>query len=175
MARCASILTLATANLDNLGDYSITQAKLTALGKKTTAYEKTCPKPRQNVATKSAATKALPGLFEKARKILNTRIDKLMVPFKRALRTFSTSTGPPGKLWINGPPRRKKISLQRSARPWHHIGKQSGVSLAEKFIHKGNAPRGAFPFFVLGARTRVAPQATCPINSRKRRGTIPAR
>ena len=88
MARCASILTLATANLDNLGDYSITQAKFTALGKKTTAYEKTCPKPRQNVATKSAATKALPGLFEKARKILNTRIDKLMVPFKTSAPDF---------------------------------------------------------------------------------------
>ena len=83
VARCASILSLATANLDNLDDYSVTQAKLTTLGK---AYEKIRPKPRQDVATKRAATKALPGLCEQARKIRNTRTDKLTVPFKTSAR-----------------------------------------------------------------------------------------
>lgn len=65
VARCSKILSLATDNLDNLGDYNVTQAKLTALGKKIDAFKKAQTKPRQGVAKKAAANKALPRLFSR--------------------------------------------------------------------------------------------------------------
>lgn len=88
VAVCAKILSLATEHVDDLADYNVTQAKLTAFSKKVDAYEKACPRPRQNVATKSASTKALPRLFQQARRIIDTRIDKLMVQFKTSSPDF---------------------------------------------------------------------------------------
>jgi hypothetical protein len=88
VARCSKVLSLAKDHVDDLGDYDVEPADLTALEKKIDAFAKACPKPRQNVASKSAATKALPQLFQQARRIIDTRIDRLMVKFKTAATDF---------------------------------------------------------------------------------------
>ena len=88
VARATRINALAAENLAELGDYNITQAKLTALGKKTDAFEKLASKPRQGVARKAAANKALPRLLNEGRNILTRRMDRLMVQFKERAPEF---------------------------------------------------------------------------------------
>jgi len=88
VARCAKILELATDEVEDLADYNITQAKLTALGKKIDAFKKASPKPRQRVAKKAAANKALPRLFLRARTLLTRTLDRLMVQFKETNPDF---------------------------------------------------------------------------------------
>lgn len=88
IARCNRIAALATENLEALEDSNITQAKLTALGKKITAFEKLASKPRQDVAKKAAANKAVPRLMKQGRNILKRRIDRLMVQFKTSAPEF---------------------------------------------------------------------------------------
>lgn len=61
---------------------------MTALGKKITAFEKLASKPRQNVAKKAAANKALPRLMKQGRNILKRRIDRLMVQFETSAPEF---------------------------------------------------------------------------------------
>ena len=63
-------------------------AKLTALGKKIEAFKKVQTRPRQGVAKKAAANKALPRLFLQARNILTRRVDRLMVQFKASAPEF---------------------------------------------------------------------------------------
>ena len=82
VARCTNIAALGAEHLDSLADYNITQAKLTALTKKITAFEKQVPKPRQSVARKAAANKAARRLLEEGRDLLYGRMDKLMVQFR---------------------------------------------------------------------------------------------
>lgn len=82
VARCTNIAALGAEHLDSLADYNITQAKLTALTKKITAFEKQVPKPRQSVARKAAANKAARRLLKQGRDLLNGRMDKLMVQFR---------------------------------------------------------------------------------------------
>jgi hypothetical protein len=79
---------IASEELGMLADYNITQAKLTALTKKIEAYEKICSKPRQNVAKKAAANKALPRLFKQGRNILTRRMDRLMAQFRTSAPEF---------------------------------------------------------------------------------------
>ena len=88
IARCKRIGAIASEELAMLADYNITQANLTALKKKIEAFEKVCSKPRQNVAKKAAANKALPRLFKQARNILTRRMDRLMVPFRTSAPEF---------------------------------------------------------------------------------------
>jgi hypothetical protein len=88
IARCTRIVDLATENLEALEDCNITQAKLTALGKKIEAYRKWASKPRQGVARKAAANRALPRLFRQGRNILTRRIDRLMVQFRTSAPEF---------------------------------------------------------------------------------------
>ena len=88
VARCTNIATRATENLVALADYKITQAKLTALTKKTAAYDGLVSKPRQGVAKKAAANAALPRLLKQGRSILTRRVDKLMVQFRESAPEF---------------------------------------------------------------------------------------
>jgi hypothetical protein len=88
IARCSKVLALATEHLDELADYGVTQAKLTALGKKIDAFQAACPRPRQEVAARAAARKALPKLLRQARQIVTTRIDKLMLQFRKTAPEF---------------------------------------------------------------------------------------
>jgi len=88
VARCTNIASRATENLDALADYKITQAKITALTKKTAAFEGLVSKPRQGVAKKAAANAALPRLLRQGRNILTRRIDRLMVQFRDSAPEF---------------------------------------------------------------------------------------
>lgn len=88
VARCTNIASCATENLPALAEYKITQAKLTALTKKTAAFEKFASKPRQSVAKKAAANAALPRLLKQGRNILTRRVDKLMVQFRESAPEF---------------------------------------------------------------------------------------
>ena len=53
VARCAKILTLANESLESLSDYNITQAKLTALGRRIDGFKQAWTKPRSDVAEKA--------------------------------------------------------------------------------------------------------------------------
>ena len=57
VACCSKISTIAAAHLDSLAEQNVTQAKLTALDKKVTAFQKLAPKPREGVAKRAAANK----------------------------------------------------------------------------------------------------------------------
>ena len=82
VAFCSKISTVASEMVDELKDYDVVQADLTALDKQIQAYAKSCPKPRQKVARNSATNQALPRLFQQARHTINKRIHKLMAKFK---------------------------------------------------------------------------------------------
>jgi len=82
VARCRDIHAAATAQLADLADYGITAAKLTALKKKIDAFETSLAKPRQQVATSSAATVELAEKFSEADAVLNKCLDKLVYQFK---------------------------------------------------------------------------------------------
>jgi hypothetical protein len=88
IALCTRIGAIASEELAMLADYNITQAKLTALTRKIEAFEKVCSKPRQNVAKKVAANRALPRLFKQACNILTRRLDRLMVQFRTSAPEF---------------------------------------------------------------------------------------
>ena len=88
VARCRDIHAAATEHLADLADYGITAAKLTALKKKIDAFEASLSKPRQQVATSSAATLALAENFSEADTVLNKCLDKLVYQFKASAPDF---------------------------------------------------------------------------------------
>ena len=88
LARVRDIHAAATENLDDLEDFGVTQAKLTALKKKIDAYEAVLARPRQQIATSSAATQTLPAQFNEADLILKKRLDKLVHQFKQTAPDF---------------------------------------------------------------------------------------
>lgn len=88
IARVNGIVALAMEHLEDLADYQVTQAKLTALKKKVETFEKSAHKPRLSVARKSAANKAVPRLLRQGQKILARRVDRLMVPFRASAPEF---------------------------------------------------------------------------------------
>jgi len=88
VGRCRDIHAAATAHVADLADYGITAAKLTALKKKIDAYEVSLSKPRQQVATSSAATVSLAEQFTEADTELNKCLDKLVYQFKDSAPDF---------------------------------------------------------------------------------------
>lgn len=82
VTRCQTLLETASGVLESLGEYQITQAKLNTLKKRIEAFDKLRSKPRQKVATSSAATNQLPKLFRQASTLLSRRLDRLAVQFK---------------------------------------------------------------------------------------------
>jgi hypothetical protein len=88
VARCRDIHAAATVHVADLGDYGITAAKLTALKKKIDAFEESLAKPRQQVATSSAATVSLAEQFTEADTVLNKCLDKLVYQFKDSAPDF---------------------------------------------------------------------------------------
>ena len=85
-------------------DYNITQAKLTALTKKITAFEKQSPKPRQGVTKRSAANKAARRFLKQGRALLNGPIDKLMGQFRDTQPEFYAEYKAARKI-VKPPPR----------------------------------------------------------------------
>jgi hypothetical protein len=88
VARCRDIHAAATENVESLTDAGITPAKLTALKKQIDGFEALHTKPRQNLAKRSAATRRMPFLFEKADRIVNRRLNKLVLQFKTSAPAF---------------------------------------------------------------------------------------
>lgn len=88
LARVRDIHAAATTELAKLADYGITQAKLTAFKKKIEAFEASLAKPRQQIATGSAATHTLRAQFTEADAVLNKRMDKLVFQFKASAPDF---------------------------------------------------------------------------------------
>ena len=88
VGRCANISALTATNLDALGEFNVTQAKLAALDKKVAAFQNLAPKPREGVAKKAAANKELKRLYTKGRGISTRRVDRLMVLFKSSAPEF---------------------------------------------------------------------------------------
>ena len=85
---CSKISTLAAALVDELEDYDVEPADLTALDKKIQAYANDCPKPRQKLARNRAHNLALPTQFRKVRQTMDRRIHKLMAKFKASAPDF---------------------------------------------------------------------------------------
>jgi hypothetical protein len=89
VTRCENVHAAATENLDSLDDeYGVTQAKLNALQQKIDAFRTVQPKPRRKRATASAATKQMRDCFRKADKIVQQKLDKLVVQFKESAPAF---------------------------------------------------------------------------------------
>ena len=88
VARCQDILAAATENVGSLGDYGVTQAKLTSLKKKIEGFQAVQAKPRQGRAHSSSATKELAKLFREVDELLNERLDALVVQFKDSQPAF---------------------------------------------------------------------------------------
>jgi hypothetical protein len=88
VARCREIHAAATEHLADLADAGVTAAKLTALKKQTDAFEGLQTKPRQNQAKRSAATRLMPTLINKADRVVNRRLNKLVVQFKATAPEF---------------------------------------------------------------------------------------
>ena len=62
--------------------YAVAPADLKALEQKIAAFEEAYIKPRQSTVAGAAATRELPGLFNKAFTILEERIDGMVFKFK---------------------------------------------------------------------------------------------
>src|ERR1051325_6905655 len=88
VARCKAIHAAATQNVDALGKYGITNAKLATFKKSIDAFNKLKSAPRQGRATKSAAAQLLPQLVRSAVAILRDQLDGLMIQFKEASPNF---------------------------------------------------------------------------------------
>ena len=88
VARANRIGALADENIVALAEYNITQEKLTVLTAKAEAFAAVSSKPRQGVAKKAAANKALPRLLKQGQNILARRVDRLMVQFKESAPEF---------------------------------------------------------------------------------------
>ena len=82
VTRCQTLLETASGVLESLGEYQITQAKLNTFKKRIEAFKVLLSKPRQKVATSSAATNQLPNLFRQASTLPSQRLDRLAVQFK---------------------------------------------------------------------------------------------
>ncbi len=104
VARCKNVWQAATDNLDELGKYGVTAAKLTKLDKAIKAFDKVKTAPRQHRVIKSAATKLIPVLVNSGVAIVRDQLDELMPQFKEAQPGFHnayfaarTVLGPRGK------------------------------------------------------------------------------
>jgi hypothetical protein len=88
VARCKAIHEAASDNADELKDYLVTTGDLTSLKKRIDGFDALKTKPREKIATSSAATKRLPKLFRQVNTLLTSRLDKLMVKLKAAQPNF---------------------------------------------------------------------------------------
>lgn len=88
VAKCTKVVSLATGVADELDDYGYAASDVTAIGKAVEAYAKSCPKPRQGVASRSASNKEVKKLVRKGRRIVTSRIDRLMLQVRKTNPEF---------------------------------------------------------------------------------------
>ena len=84
VAKCTKVVSLATEVAAELGDHGYAAADVTAIRKTVEAFGKSCPKPRQGVATRSSANKEITKLIRKGRRIITSRIDKLTLQLRKS-------------------------------------------------------------------------------------------
>ena len=86
--RIKGILDDAAVLVDDLGDCGVTPAKLKALKDLVVKFEKVKPLHRTGVSDGSSATRRLTVLFARTSKLLRTRLDRLVVQFKKTEPEF---------------------------------------------------------------------------------------
>lgn len=86
--RIKGILDDAALLVDDLGDCGVTPAKLKALKDLVVKFEKVKPLARNGVSDGSSATRRLSVLFARTSKLLRTRLDRLVVQFKKTSPEF---------------------------------------------------------------------------------------
>jgi hypothetical protein len=86
-----TIHSLATANLEDLADYGITQAMLDQLKKETDDYEDIINQPTANAKTRGMASRMIDEKLAEATKILTEQLDKLIELFKDSHPVFYNS------------------------------------------------------------------------------------
>ena len=84
VAKCTRVVSLAAEVADELDDHGYTAQDVTAIGKAVDAFAKSCPKPRQGVASRSSANKEITKLVRKARRIITSRIDRLTLQLRKS-------------------------------------------------------------------------------------------
>jgi len=82
VTRANTVHAAAASVVDDLADYGLTPAKLTAFKKKIEAFDGIKTSPRADIVHRSAANQLLPQLVRSAVNILNGQLDGLMVQFK---------------------------------------------------------------------------------------------
>lgn len=82
VTRANTIHAAAASVVEELADYGLTPAKLTAFKKKIDAFDGIKTSPRADIVYRSAANQLLPQLVRTAVNILNGQLDGLMVQFK---------------------------------------------------------------------------------------------
>jgi hypothetical protein len=88
VTRCKGVHAAAAENLDKLGKYGVTNAKLATLKKAIDAFDALKTAPRQGRVTRSASTQLLPQLVRSAVAIARDQLDGLMPQFKEAHPNF---------------------------------------------------------------------------------------
>ena len=78
VARCQDIVDAASENLKSLGGHGVTQAKLTTLKARLTAYDTLRTMPRQATAASATATSQLAKLLPQVGRLLDNRVDRLV-------------------------------------------------------------------------------------------------
>jgi hypothetical protein len=88
LERCKEIHSAAAELVDSLADYDVTSTDLNSLKRRIDAFEALRSKPRERIATSSAATKRLGKLFRQANTLLWRRLDRLAVKLKASQPKF---------------------------------------------------------------------------------------
>jgi hypothetical protein len=88
VARCQGIVDAATENLASLGNFGVTQAKLTTLKQRLKTYDGLRVMPRQAQGAAAAATRQLEQLFPETDRLLANRMDRLVWQFRESEPEF---------------------------------------------------------------------------------------
>lgn len=84
VAKCTKVVSLAAEVASELDDHGYAASDVTAIGKTVEAFAKSCPKPRQGVASRSSANGEIQKLVRKGWRIITTRIDKLTLQWRKS-------------------------------------------------------------------------------------------
>ena len=88
VARCQGIVDAATENLASLGNFGVTQAKLTTLKQRLKTYDGLRVMPRQAQGAAAAATRQLEQLFPETDRLLANRMDRRVWQFRESEPEF---------------------------------------------------------------------------------------
>ena len=84
VAKCTKVVSLATEVAAELDEHGYSAQDVTVIRKTVEAFGKSCPKPRQGLASRSSANKEITKLVRKGRRIITSRIDKLTLQLRKS-------------------------------------------------------------------------------------------